>query len=221
MSDPHSLSISLLSAETDFHQLDNLNDEGLIGISQDFNPEIVLKAYRGGAFPWYKFLKAYWWYSPDPRMVLDPQNIKVSKSMRQLIRRNEFELTVDQCFEEVVRSCASVRRRGQEGTWITEDFIEVYASLAEEGIARSVEVWKEGELVGGLYGLRIGDVFFGESMFSKVSNASKRAFIALAKAELMPELKLIDCQVYTEHLQRMGADLISRNDFLQRIKAWT
>jgi len=219
MSDSYNLSITLLNEGVDFASLEVLNSEGLVGISEVLSPELVVRAYQGGSFPWYKFLKVYWWHSPDPRMVLFPDQLKISKSMRQVIRRKEFSLSANTAFKDVVEGCAKVSRRGQEGTWITREFIDTYTRLHTMGYAKSIEVWKDAELVGGLYGVVIGDVFFGESMFSIVPNASKRAFIALAQAEVLAPYRLIDCQVYTEHLESLGAHLIPRSEFLEHIKA--
>jgi len=219
MNDPYNLSMPLVNEDSDFAELAVLNADGLVGISEDLNPELVLSAYASGAFPWYKFLKVYWWHSPDPRMVLFPEQLKVSKSMRQVIRKECFKVTANQAFEAVMDKCAKVPRREQEGTWITPEFKQVYSELHEKGFAQSIEVWQDDLLVGGLYGIKLGDNFFGESMFSEESNASKRAFIALAQGELLDRPKIIDCQVYTNHLSSMGAALIERAEFLKIIKA--
>lgn len=221
MSSFQNINIALVDAQSDFGSLELLNEDGLIGISQELTTDIIEQAYLGGAFPWYKFLKAYWWFSPDPRMVLYPGDLKVSKSMRQFMRHSEYELTANRAFEAVVKKCAEVPRRNQEGTWITRDYLEVYTNMHMLGKAHSIEVWKGTDLVGGLYGVALGSVFFGESMFSSENNASKRAFIALARAELLPSFHLIDCQVYSPHLERLGARLLQRQEFLKEIKAWT
>lgn len=191
--------------------------DGLLAIGGDLSTERLLLAYRNGIFPWYEGRHILWW-SPDPRFVLFPDELKVSKSMRQLIRRDTLSFTTNKAFNEVIANCKSISRRGQDGTWITEEVREAYGRLHELGHAHSAETWLNGELVGGLYGIRLGKAFFGESMFSKYSNASKYAFISYVEQLRSEGVELIDCQVYTEHLESMGARMIPREDFIDRIR---
>lgn len=186
--------------------------DGLLAVGGDLSMERLLYAYRNGIFPWYEGNHILWW-SPDPRFILRPAELKVSRSMKQLIKKDEFSVTVNKSFEEVISSCQSINRKGQKGTWITDEVIKSYTLLHKKGFAHSAEVWKEGELVGGLYGVRLGKIFFGESMFSKVSNASKYAFIKYVELMASEGVELIDCQVYTEHLETLGAKMISRKKF--------
>ena len=197
-----------------FPPVAHANSDGLLAMGGDLSPERLLKAYKSGIFPWFNDDSLILWWSPDPRMVLFPEKIKVSKSMRQVLKRNLFRLTVNTCFEKVMLACAKVDRKGQEGTWITNDMLEAYKKLHEMGFAKSYEVWQGDELVGGLYGIDLGHVFCGESMFSVVSNASKYAFIQLAKQLEEQDYLMIDCQIYTEHLESLGAEVISREDFI-------
>jgi leucyl/phenylalanyl-tRNA--protein transferase len=191
--------------------------DGLLAIGGDLSTERLLLAYHSGIFPWYEGRHILWW-SPDPRFVLFPDELKVSKSMRQLIRRDTFTFTTNKAFTEVIAHCKTVPRRGQDGTWITEEVKEAYGQLHKAGYVHSAEAWLNGELVGGLYGVRLGKAFFGESMFSKASNASKYAFIRYAEQLQSEGVALIDCQVYTEHLESLGARMISREDFIGRIR---
>ena len=190
--------------------------DGLLAIGGDLSTDRLLLAYRSGIFPWYDGKHILWW-SPDPRFVLFPSALKVSKSMRQLIRRNAFDFTINQAFESVIASCKTISRRGQDGTWITEEVREAYGRLHRMGVVHSAEAWQDGELVGGLYGVRLGRAFFGESMFSKQSNASKYAFIRYVEQLRSEGVELIDCQVYTEHLETLGARMIPRAEFIERI----
>ena len=190
--------------------------DGLLAIGGDLSKERLLLAYRNGIFPWYEGRHILWW-SPDPRFVLFPDELKVSKSMRQLIRRETFVFTVNRAFGEVIANCKTIARRGQDGTWITEEVKDAYGRLHKEGYVHSAEAWLNGELVGGLYGVRLGKAFFGESMFSKYSNASKYAFIRYVEQLRSEGVELIDCQVYTEHLESLGARMIPRSGFIQRI----
>ena len=188
--------------------------EGIVAVGGDLQPERVMLAYRKGIFPWFESDDFLLWWSPDPRMVLFPDRLKVSKSMRTVLRKKQFEVTFNKAFDQVVEDCAKVKRFGQNGTWITPGLMEVYSSLHTQGHAHSVEVWEEGSLVGGLYGIDLGTVFCGESMFSKSSNASKVALIFLVKELKKNKYELIDCQVPTQHLASMGAEPISRTEFL-------
>ncbi|WP_025664436.1 leucyl/phenylalanyl-tRNA--protein transferase [Aquimarina megaterium] len=193
---------------------------GLLAIGGDLSVDRLLKAYHNGIFPWYDEDQPILWYSPDPRMVLFPPELRVSKSMRQLIRKNKFEVTFNKAFDSVVQHCATIKRPEQEGTWITNDMQKAYAKLHQLGYAISVEVWEQSVLVGGLYGVLLEDkkVFCGESMFSKVSNASKYGFITLVEWLIKKEIQLIDCQVYTDHLASLGAREITRTTFIKYLK---
>ena len=188
--------------------------EGIVAVGGDLQPERVMLAYQKGIFPWFESDDFLLWWSPDPRMVLFPDRLKISKSMRTVLRKKQFEVTFNKAFDQVVRACAKVKRFGQNGTWITPGLMEVYSTLHIQGHAHSVEVWEEGYLVGGLYGIDLGTVFCGESMFSKSSNASKVALIFLVKELKKNKYELIDCQVPTQHLASMGAEPISRTEFL-------
>ncbi len=205
----------LLSKELIFPPVHLANEDGLLAIGGDLTVERLLLAYKSGIFPWYNQGEPIIWYSPDPRMVLFPHQLKISKSMKQLIRKNEFTITYNQNFSEVISNCKNIfRDADQGGTWITNEMQQAYIELHKKGIAKSVEVWLGDELVGGLYGIDLGTVFCGESMFSKVSNASKLAFIYLTQKLEKENYKLIDCQVYNPHLASLGADEISRDEFL-------
>lgn len=191
--------------------------DGLLAIGGDLSTERLLLAYRNGIFPWYEGDHILWW-CPDPRFALIPSELKISKSMQQLIKRETFTFTINKAFTEVISNCKTVSRRGQDGTWITEDVRVAYTQLHKAGYAHSAEVWQGDELVGGLYGVRLGQVFFGESMFSKVSNASKYAFISYVEHLKTEDVQLIDCQVYTAHLESLGARMMSRTTFVQMLK---
>jgi leucyl/phenylalanyl-tRNA---protein transferase len=184
--------------------------DGLLAIGGDLSTERLLLAYQSGIFPWYSDDEPICWYAPAERCVLFPQKIFISKSMQQIINRKIFTITSNTVFEDVIQYCANTNRKDQDGTWITNDMQKAYINLHKLGIAKSVEVWQNNELVGGLYGLEINNIFCGESMFSKVSNASKAALIWLCKENNYP---LIDCQVRTEHLISMGAEMINRLDY--------
>lgn len=184
--------------------------DGLLAVGGDLSSKRLILAYQSGIFPWYSDDSPILWYAPHERFVLFPQNLKVSDSMQKLMRSERFEMTFDRAFPEVIRACAEIRRADQNGTWITADMQNAYIDLFEEGYAHSVEVWENGILVGGLYGVQIGSVFCGESMFSKVSNASKAALIWLCQNK---NYSLIDCQVHTAHLESMGAEFISMDDY--------
>ncbi|MGB3066475.1 leucyl/phenylalanyl-tRNA--protein transferase [Sphingobacterium thalpophilum] len=186
-------------------------EDGLLAIGGDLSAERLLLAYSNGIFPWFSDETPILWYAPDPRFVIYPDKIKISKSMASLMRKNIFSITIDQHFGQVIQHCASIQRKGQHGTWITRDMMEAYTLLFEKGYAHSIEVWKDSSLVGGLYGVLINGVFCGESMFSKEANASKAALIYLAQ-EI--ELKLIDCQFHTPHLASMGGEFLSLSNYL-------
>jgi len=180
-------------------------------------PERLLLAYRQGIFPWYEGDYILWW-SPDPRFVLFPDELKVSKSMRPLLNKKAFDFTVNKAFKQVIHYCKETGRPGQQGTWITDDVEAAYIHMHELGYAVSAEAWKNGELVAGVYGIRMHKVFFGESMFTRISNASKYAFINLVEHLKQDGVELIDCQVYTEHLETLGARMIPRTEFIHCLK---
>ena len=190
--------------------------DGLLAIGGDLSPQRLLLAYRSGIFPWYEGEHILWW-CPDPRFVLFPGELKISKSIKPLLNRNEFLFTTNRAFKEVIHQCKKTKRPGQEGTWITDEVEKAFSKLHELGYAHSAEVWKEEELIGGLYGIKLGKVFFGESMFSKMSNASRYAFIKYVQQLKDEGIELIDCQVYTEYLESLGARMIDRNDFIQQL----
>jgi len=209
--------IHLLTDALIFPPLEDADEDGLLAVGGNLSANRLLVAYKNGIFPWFNSDDdIILWWSPSPRMVLFPIEIKISKSMKKVLKNNQFILTKNTCFEEVINNCAKVKRAGQEGTWITNEMREAYLKLHHLGIAKSYEVWENNNLVGGLYGIDLGHVFCGESMFSTVSNASKFAFIKLAQE--LKEYKLIDCQVHTNHLESMGAREISRNVFLNILK---
>lgn len=191
-------------------------EDGLLAVGGGLEPERVMLAYRMGIFPWYSDETPILWYSPHERFVLFPLKIRISKSMRQLLKSGKFSVTENRAFEEVISSCASACRKDQDGTWITTDMKEAYISLHKLGHAHSVEVWYEGKLCGGLYGVSVGDTFCGESMFSRMSNASKTALVWLCSNKTYT---MIDCQVYSEHLESMGAELISRDEYLKYLRS--
>lgn len=186
--------------------------EGLLAIGGDLSPERLLLAYRNGIFPWYEGEDILWW-SPDPRFVLFPSEIKISKSVKPLLNRNAFDFTINKAFKEVIGRCKKIYRPGQEGTWITDEVEEAFVTMHKLGYAHSAEVWRNNELVGGVYGLKLGNVFFGESMFSDLSNASRFAFIRYTEHLKQQGVELIDCQVYTEYLESFGAKMIPGKEF--------
>lgn len=203
----------------DFPHPENANEQGLLAIGGDLSTERLLSAYSNGIFPWFGPGDPIMWFSPDPRMILYNKNLNISKSMKRLLDKKVFSYTSDKAFEQVIKTCSSTPRPGQESTWITPDMIEAYINLHREGYAHSVEIWSSGgNLVGGIYGVSIGMAFFGESMFSKVSNASKAALIMLSQALNNLGFDFIDCQVYTSHLESMGAKLYPRSLFLKELK---
>lgn len=211
------MALFALDKELIFPPVHLAEPDGLLAIGGDLSTERLLLAYRNGIFPWYEGDHILWW-CPDPRFVLVPSELKVSKSMTQLLKRQAFQFTINKAFPEVISNCKAISRRGQDGTWITEEIREAYTRLHREGYAHSAEVWQNDQLVGGLYGVRMGKMFFGESMFSKVSNASKYAFISYVQQLMREGVALIDCQVYTEHLESLGAKMMPRQWFLQVLK---
>ncbi len=191
---------------------------GLVAVGGDLRPESLLEAYSKGIFPWFQRGRTVFWFSPDPRLVLLPWDLRVGRSLRKTLRRAVFEVTLDTAFEAVIRGCAAADRPGQEGTWITRDMIQAYCRLHEMGYAHSAEAWKRGKLAGGVYGVSLGGVFFGESMFSRASDASKAAFVHLVRQLDLWGFQMVDCQVHTEHLARFGAVEWSRARFLQGLR---
>ena len=196
------------------------NAAGLLSIGGDLHHQRLIHAYQNGIFPWYNEGEPVLWWSPDPRIVLFPEQLKISKSMQQLIKKQTFNITVNQNFEAVLNNCASMLRKDQDGTWITEHMKKAYIDLHKLGHAQSVEVWKGSDLVGGLYGVYLQEqkVFCGESMFTKVSNASKYGFIWWVQQLQQKGVRLIDCQIYTSHLASLGAKEISRDAFLSYLQ---
>jgi leucyl/phenylalanyl-tRNA--protein transferase len=189
--------------------------DGILAIGGDLSPERLQLAYKSGIFPWFEEDDPIIWWSPNPRMVLFPEELIVSKSMRNILNRDVFTVTFNQNFREVISNCQKIKRDGQNGTWITNEMTEAYCKLHDLGIAKSVEVWQNEELVGGLYGIDMGHVFCGESMFSIVSNASKVAFIALVNHLKKENYKLLDCQVHNPHLESLGCREIDREEFMK------
>jgi len=203
-----------LTERLQFPPVENANSEGLLAVGGDLSPERLMLAYRNGIFPWFDSESPIMWWSPDPRMVLFPHQIKISKSMRKVLKSGKFRLTRNTCFEAVIERCSRIKGTGQHSTWITSEMEDAYIELHRKGRAKSYEVWEDDQLVGGLYGIDLGHVFCGESMFSEVSNASKFAFIKLAQELASQNYALIDCQVYTRHLASLGAEEISRKEFV-------
>ena len=196
------------------------DDDGLLAVSRDISSERLKEAYYNGIFPWYNEGQPVLWWSPDPRMVLFPENLKIARSMRPLLNQDKFRVTFNQEFEKVIENCGGIDRKGQDGTWITPEIKKNYLQLYHEGMAFSTEVWNDSELVGGLYGIYLKDkkMFCGESMFAKVSNASKFGFIKLVERLKNEGVKIIDCQVYTSHLESLGAEEIPRREFLEYLR---
>lgn len=194
--------------------------DGLLAIGGDLRPSRLVAAYRRGIFPWYSEDQPILWWSPDPRMVLFPEHLKVSRSLRKNIRNGGFQVTLNRAFHEVIKHCANTPRRKQNGTWLTPEMQDAYLLLHRQGVAHSVESWLGNELVGGLYGIRIGRVFFGESMFSHYSNASKVAFTCFVSNLQSWGYEMVDCQVSSEHLESLGAVNIPRPEFIRLLDSW-
>ncbi|RXM50731.1 MULTISPECIES: leucyl/phenylalanyl-tRNA--protein transferase [unclassified Chryseobacterium] len=188
--------------------------DGLIAYGGDLSIERIWFAYQLGIFPWYNPGEEILWWCPDPRFVLVPDEIKISKSMRKILNRNVFTFSENKNFREVIKNCQQAQRKGQSGTWLSDELMNSFIKLHEYGLARSIEVWQDGELVGGFYGLQIGNVFCGESMFAKVSNASKAGFIHFVESN-RDQIELIDCQSHTDHLESLGAKMIAKKEFLK------
>lgn len=207
--------MKFLTKDLIFPNVNDADESGVLAFGGDLSPERLILAYKSGIFPWFNIDEPVIWWAPNPRMVLFLDELIVSKSMRNVINRNIFTVTFNKNFREVISNCQKIDRNDQNGTWITNDMIDAYCKLNELGFVKSVEVWQNNELVGGLYGIDLGHVFCGESMFSKVSNASKFAFINLVNDLKSKNYKLIDCQVHNDHLESLGCREISRNDFMK------
>jgi leucyl/phenylalanyl-tRNA--protein transferase len=204
-----------LSKDLYFPPVSEASYEGILAVGGDLSTERLLLAYRNGIFPWFEEDEPILWWSPPQRMVVNPKEYKVTKSLRNILNRGIFEITFNQNFSEVIKHCQTIKRKGQRGTWITDSMFEAYLKLHQLGVAKSVEVWQNNELVGGLYGVDLGHVFCGESMFSKVPNASKVAFVSLIEKLKQENYLLLDCQVHNDHLEKLGAFEISRESYLK------
>jgi leucyl/phenylalanyl-tRNA--protein transferase len=207
--------VELSRQSLEFPDPDEADESGLLAIGGDLSIDRLKLAYSKGIFPWYEKGMPILWWSPDPRMILIPGKMIVSHSLRQSIRRQQFEVTVDKAFEKVIKFCAKTPRKGEKGTWITRDMKHAYMRLHVAGFAHSAEAWSDGELVGGLYGVSLGKAFFGESMFHHVTNASKVALYHLVEKLNSWDFEIIDAQVYTNHLESLGGEMIPRNQYLQ------
>jgi leucyl/phenylalanyl-tRNA--protein transferase len=208
-----------LTKELFFPPVSEASYEGVLAVGGDLSVERLMLAYNNGIFPWFDSDEPILWWSPSERMVVYPHDYKVSKSLRNIINRNIFEVTINKDFEAVISNCRSIERTGQNGTWISDDIIESYTKLHKLGKAISFEVWQNNELVGGLYGVDLGHVFCGESMFSKVPNASKVAFVKLIDYLKVNNYQLLDCQVHNDHLEKLGAFEISRTAFMRVLES--
>lgn len=211
------MSLIYLSINDPFPPATFATEDGLLAIGADLSTDRLLKAYSRGIFPWFDDATPLWW-CPDPRFVLFPQHLNISTSMKQVIKRKSFQFSSNTAFEAVIHHCKSIDRPDQDGTWITTEVEKAYIQLHQLGIAHSAECWENGVLVGGLYGIKMGKVFFGESMFSHTTNASKFAFIQFVQQLMAEDIQLIDCQVYTKHLESLGAKMIPRIQFLDLLK---
>lgn len=211
----------LLSEDILFPPVEDADEDGFLAIGGDLSTARLLEAYRNGIFPWYNEDDPICWWSPDPRCVLFPSKLHVSKSMKQVIRKGQFRFSMDTCFTAVMERCRNVERKGETGSWIQDELVEAYTRLHELGFAHSGEAWYNGKLVGGMYGVKIGKVFFGESMFSMMSNASKFAFTCFVGELQKQQVQLIDCQMKTDHLISLGAEMISRKEFIQILRQYT
>jgi leucyl/phenylalanyl-tRNA--protein transferase len=204
--------------QNNFPDVELANEDGFLAFGGNLSIETLLKAYAKGIFPWYNEGEPICWYSPNPRFVLFPGKIRISKSMKKIINRNTFDFSTDKVFIDVIKGCRKATRKYGEGTWISDEIEKAYSTLFENGFAHSAEAWHNNELVGGLYGIQLGKVFFGESMFSQQSNASKFAFIKYVQLLQQKGIEIIDCQVYTPHLESLGAEFIPRKNFTQLLK---
>ena len=217
MSTPR-IPVPILTKSLVFPPANQATSEGLVAVGGDLGTERLMLAYRSGIFPWFNEDSLILWWSPDPRTVLFPHRLKVSRSMEQVLRKGRFKVTRNRSFTEVITQCARIHRRDQQGTWITERMLQAYEELHKLGHAVSYEVWEDKELVGGLYGIDLGHIFSGESMFSLVSNASKAAFIHMVRELGDKGYECIDCQVYSGHLASLGAEEIPREQFLKMLQ---
>jgi leucyl/phenylalanyl-tRNA--protein transferase len=205
-----------LSNDLAFPDASLAEEDGLLALDGDLSPERLILAYSNGIFPWFSEDEPILWWSPDPRFVVYPKDVRISHSMKKLLKKNTYRISFDTCFRDVITNCSNVRK--ETGTWITNEMIEAYCTLHKLGFAHSVETWYGDKLVGGLYGISMGKCFFGESMFSTMDNASKVAFINLSRVLKEKKFVVIDCQVHTAHLESLGAVNISRKDFLDLIE---
>ena len=201
-----------------FPPTEEAEDDGLLAVGGDLSKERLLAAYSKGIFPWYEVGQPILWWSPDPRLVLTPETLKISRSLRKILRKQQFEIRFDTAFEKVIKACADVRTEQGEGTWIIPEMQQAYTELHQDGFAHSVESWLDGELVGGLYGISLGQCFFGESMFSTRNDSSKVALVALVEFSREVGIRMIDCQMTTPHLLSLGASEIQRKEFLKNLK---
>lgn len=207
-----------LTKELYFPPISEASLDGILAVGGDLSTERLLLAYRSGIFPWFDEEEPILWWSPQERMVINPKEYKISKSLRNILNRNIFKVTFNQQFLTIIKSCQRAPRINQNGTWITDSMVEAYLQLHEKGYAKSVEVWQNEELVGGLYGVDLGKVFCGESMFSSVSNASKVAFVSLIQKLKEENYHLLDCQLHNNHLEKLGAFEITRNSYMKILK---
>ena len=212
------MTVFLLSERIAFPPPTLAEKDGLLAVGGDLSQSRLLLAYRLGIFPWFSEGDPILWWSPDPRLVLYPKDIKISKSLMKVIRKGVFRVSMDTAFEKVIQECATVHRKQDEGTWINDRMIEAYCRLHESGYAHSVEAWRGQELAGGLYGVSLGKCFFGESMFTRVSNASKVSLVVLSSYLMTQNFDFIDCQVTTAHLNRLGAREIPRKSFIRQLR---
>jgi leucyl/phenylalanyl-tRNA--protein transferase len=203
----------ILTKELFFPPVSRADEEGLLAMGGDLSPERLLLAYHNGIFPWYNEDEPICWWSPDPRFVLFPADLKISNSMKTVLQNGKYRFTINRAFEQVIQNCKTVSRKGQDGTWISPAMQQAYTALHQLGYAHSAEAWLDGELVGGLYGIRLDRIFFGESMFSLKANASKFAFINYVQQLKKENVQLVDCQLHTNHLESLGARMIPRQLF--------
>ena len=201
-----------------FPPIEEAEDDGLLAVGGDLGAERLLLAYRSGIFPWFNDDEIPMWWSPDPRFVLFPDDLRISRSMKNILNSGRFQFKINHSFESVIDNCKHVRRKDQDGTWITDEIKAAYTTLHHKGYVHCAEAWQDGKLAGGLYGVLLGKVFYGESMFTHKSNASKFAFINWVEFLKTKGVSLIDCQVYTQHLESLGAKMISRNLFMELIQ---
>ncbi len=211
--------VFLSHTDDEFPPVQQADPDGLLAFGGDLSPERLINAYAKGIFPWYESGPVLWW-CPDPRFVLFPGELYISRTTKALLKKNSFRFSVNTAFAEVIRHCRNIQRPGQFGTWITDEVEKAYIHLHHLGYAHSAEVWDDDQLAGGLYGIRLGKVFFGESMFSAVSNASKLAFIHYVKQLQAEGVALVDCQVYTAYLESFGARMIPRTRFTRLLERW-